>query len=944
MVFAILVSLFFLSGASALLFQTVWFRLVGLSFGNGVWASSLVLASFMGGLAVGNALASRRRDVPGRALRLYAALELGIGLGGFAVTLVLPRLPGAIAPALGGLLEAPLLLNAVRLGVCFALLLVPTSAMGATLPVLVAALSSRSGGFGPALGRLYGWNTLGAVAGALGGELFLVGRLGLVGTGAAAAAANILAAVGASLVARGFPEAPGALPAPQEVAAGPRGAAGPVLLAAALAGAALLALEVVWFRVLQLFVVGTSLTFAVMLSVVLSGIGGGGLLAAHWVRKARQPERLAPLCALAAGITTVLGYAGLPLPLRFLGDEFAMAAPTLSLAAWLMLPTSIASGMLFTLLGLRLHVLVGGDARATGLLTLANTVGAMAGALAGGFLLLPRLGSEASVFAIALVYAAVALAAASGAPRAAPSWRALAWGGSLFAAILALFPFGLMQRDLAVRASRRFAHGADRVVAFREGLTETLIYLQRDLLGVPVHHSLITNAVPMSATGFTNERYMKLFAYLPRALQHRTRRALLICYGVGTTARGILEDPALERLDVVDISADVLQLGRVVFAKGEPYPLDDPRTRVHVEDGRFFLLTRGERYDLVTAEPPPPRNAGVVSLYSREYFSLVRDRLAEGGLATHWLPVFDLELSSVRSVVRAFCDVFPDCTLWTGAGFHWILMGSRGATGQVPAEDFLRAWREPGMAAALRAIGLERPRQLGALFLADAEVLREFAGEALPLVDDRPQRLTRRDAGPEGYGHYLRFMDASAARERFARSAWVGERWPEQLRAETLARFAEQDIFNRSRMGTYGLLTRSLFPVLADALTGTDLEVLPLVVAGSEPREQDALDRALARGEGGPLSDYLLALRALARRDYTEADRRFVRLARAEPGFEEVTRFRALALCLAGRGEEARPLITQAVAAANLAPEERPLWAGLISRCPPARRYFAVDQ
>lgn len=163
--------------------------------------------------------------------------------------------------------------------------------------------------------------------------------------------------------------------------------------------------------------------------------------------------------------------------------------------------------------------------------------------------------------------------------------------------------------------------------------------------------------------------------------------------------------------------------------------------RVHVEDGRFFLQTTDETFDLITAEPPPLRGAGITSLYSREYFQLVRDRLRDGGVATYWLPVNQLWLSETKAIMRGFCRAFPDCSLWSGAGLQWMLAGTGGAHHPVPEEQFSAQWHDPIVAPELAALGFERPESLGATFLADAVTIGEWTQGAPPLDDDHPGRI-----------------------------------------------------------------------------------------------------------------------------------------------------------------------------------------------------------
>ena len=288
---------------------------------------------------------------------------------------------------------------------------------------------------------------------------------------------------------------------------------------------------------------------------------------------------------------------------------------------------------------------------------------------------------------------------------------------------MGLFPFGLMDNRYLARVVRRFSGDGSRPLALREGLTETVLIMRKDVLGEPLSYRLVTNGFSMSGTGMVSDRYMKLFVYWPVAVHPRIDRALLISYGAGTTAQALADTAGLKSIDVVDISREILAMAPLLFPPPQRTPLQDPRVRVHVEDGRFFLATSDRRFDLITAEPPPPKNAGIVNLYSREYFQLVHDRLAEGGVSTHWLPVFILEPRDSRAIIKAFCSVFEDCSLWSGVGLNWMLAGSRGGLGAVTEEEFGRQWRDPVVGPNLRAEGLESPEIVGTTFIGDAPFL-----------------------------------------------------------------------------------------------------------------------------------------------------------------------------------------------------------------------------
>jgi spermidine synthase len=267
-----LYGIFFLSGAAALTFETIWFRLAGLVFGNSVWSVSLILGGFMGGLALGNGLVSRFGDRVKRPVAFYAWVELAIAITGMSLVIILPIFEKWLTPIFRPFLDTPWALNILRLNLSFLLIVIPTTAMGATLPLLVKTLYRNIGNFGLVLGRLYGVNTLGAVLGALSGELFLIKYMGIRGTGLMAALLNFIAAFCSLRIAKHFDMHAIAERKTENILAEKVPVsfkAKRFLLAAFLSGGIILALEVVWFRFLLLFRSGTSFLFALMLSIIL---------------------------------------------------------------------------------------------------------------------------------------------------------------------------------------------------------------------------------------------------------------------------------------------------------------------------------------------------------------------------------------------------------------------------------------------------------------------------------------------------------------------------------------------------------------------------------------------------------------------------------------------------------------------------------------------------
>ena len=911
----VLCAVFFLSGAAALIFETLWFRRAGLAFGNGVWASAIVLSSFMAGLALGNGLAARYGHRVRRPERVYAVIELIVAAAGILLVVGFSHLNELLAPVFRALLERPVVLNTLRLSIAFVLLMVPAIAMGMTLPLLVKALRGGTGSFGGALGRLYGWNTLGAVAGALAGETLLVEAFGIVGTAFWAGLFNVLAAGGAIAVARSAHETEElAASTPSDALDGrPSPGVRRFLVASFLSGGVLLALEVVWFRFLQLFVPGTTLTFALMLSVVLGGIGLGGLAASRWFRFSPNAHRQASAVALASGVAALLVYLLIDLVIGDRTDARVgrYGLGSFSLGFVLMFPVSVLSGLLFTLIGHAVHERRKDETRAAGLVTLANTLGAALGPLVAGFLLIPWIGMERSFFVLPLIYAAVALLVVDFHWRVSPR-RWLEVGLALaFVGVVTAFPFGRMERYIRL-ASAAYRKDGSEVVAVREGLTETLQYLRNDLLGEPLFYRLVTNAFTMSGTQVANRRYMKVYVYLPVALHPDPRNALLISFGTGSTAKALVDTRSLESIVVVDISREILEMASVVYPEPGENPLEDPRVEAYVEDGRFFLQTTDRRFDLITSEPPPPKIAGVVNLYTREYFQLIHDRLAEGGVATYWLPVVQLDERETKAILRAFLDVFGnETTLWTGSGFNWMLVGTRNARGPVSAEHFARQWNDPIVGPELRALGFERPAQLGATFLMGAEGLRTVTADAAPLTDDRPKRLsTRLESDAVSLSHYTDAMNPEFTRTRFERSEYVRRLWPESLRTDCEEDFLVQEAVNWITLPhrTPGELD---FPLLHSVLARTTARTPILWAYGTSVDDLTILDRVDSGvGDGEPVVSYYYAVRAMADRNFAEAERLMAEFQRSQPN-PQLTLTRVYLLCLADRFDEARELVEE---------------------------------
>jgi len=950
---------FLLSGAAGLIFQMVWFHRCGLVFGSSVASATVVLSGFMGGLAAGNLLASRGGARIKDALRVYTALEIVVGASGVLATSLLPHVGAVLIPLAQQMGDASAGINVVRFVMAFVLLAVPATALGATLPVLVSAVWTRDESFGRVLGRLYGWNTLGAVVGVVLAEVVLIARVGVSGSAWVAASLNLAAAAIAyasratltSAVAvsrdaddltqdaavaaiqatrrRAKSDAPSLRATNHEAP----GSAAALYVATALAGAILLALEVIWFRFLSMYVLVTTLAMSLMLGVVLAGIGVGSLVASRWLRGRRSLANALPVVACACGVLVVAQYAAFQVLTS--GTQAGEWYRVLWFALVLSFPVSCTSGALFTLIGDALHQQGVSAARSAGRLTLANTLGAIAGPPLAAYLLLPRLGMERSLALAALAYGCVAwlttLAPVTGAVTTVPMWRRPRVVALVILLLsLALFPFGAMAQRYVPRAAAAYDADGSTVVATREGAAETLFVMQQQWLGQPVYSRLVTNGFSMSGTAMQGQRYMRAFAYYPMLLHDGPlRRALVVCYGVGVTVGAVTHIPSVATIDVAEISRDVVAMSDAIYTP-DTRPLQDPRVRLHVEDGRFFLQTTSERFDLITGEPPPPRTPGTVNIYTREYFQLVRDRLAEGGLATYWVPVGRPNPGTdVNTVIRAFCDVFNDCSLWNATPFDLMLIGSKGVRGPRSPEQFSQGWQTPGLEARLREVGFERPEQIGATFLGDATYLNALTRDTPALTDDFPQRLRpvrgRPSLSDPLYGidasvtqMFQSTIDPTRARTAFSESPLIRSLWPPALIERTLPYFDQQAIINR----VYWEGGRPLHQIedLDAVLSKTTLRTLPLWLLGSDEVKQRIAEASI--DQSGAV-EYGRGLRALSGRDYASAARLFDAAAARGLALPTVRPLQAYAMFKSGRIEEVRSLMSSARPASD---EERHFW------------------
>lgn len=677
--FPLTLVLFVASGATGLVDQLCFSKYLTYVVGSTAHAVSAVLAAFMTGLALGAHLGGKRSSAVRRPLAAYGVLEL-IVAGAVALT---PLAFGVLTPWYVALAKrAPdslPALSALRWGLAMLVVVVPTTAMGATLPLLARSLPSGSGERQRRLGALYAVNTLGGAIGALTAAYWVLPALGLQTT--LLASAGISAAVGLAALAigqRAETDAPAATEPGEQgpaavVADDPPGSELALLATLALlSGWLVFAAEVVFTHLLALVIGNSAYAFGLILAVFLSCLFVGA------TRAPAMAERFGD-AALAWGLVWAGGALALTLPLwdelpllfggtgayvtSFAGRELLRA-----LAAFLILCLPVTlMGQTFPLLLQRVarHASVG---RLVGKLTAINTIGAVLGSLATGYLILPALGSQRALLVIALAFVAAGALTALRSPAVRRrTLGAVAAGG---AAIGVLAP----SWDLARLTSGNNVYfdgpvRPDEILMMEEDVHGGVTTVTRT---GPVH-TLYTNGKFQGNDGWEMNA-QRFFAHYPSLFVTRFERALVIGLGTGTTL-GTLTAYPWQRIDVVEISPSIARAARTWFTGPNRRALEDPRVRLTIADGRNHLLVSDERYDMLSMELSSIWFAGAASLYSREFYALVHQHLRPGGVFQQWVQLHHIRERDFATVLGTLRAEFAHVTLFLGGG-QGILVAS----------------------------------------------------------------------------------------------------------------------------------------------------------------------------------------------------------------------------------------------------------------------------
>lgn len=691
--FSLVSALFLVSGATGLLYEVAFSKLLGYVFGATAYAVSAVLAAFMAGLALGAHLGGKHADRAARPLAAYGALEIVVGAVCVVSPIVLDALTGAYVSVARSAPGSLAVLTVARALMTAVVVMVPTMAMGATLPLLSRVVAGRPDLEGASGGRhlaiLYAINTAGGALGALASAYAILPLLGIRGTMRAAALANVAIGIIAIVAARRFVDALAVAVASTPASNAATEMAHDAFAASAAvrahdermltvvafgSGFIVFTVEVVQTHLLALLIGNSAYAFGLMLAVFLVCLSVGAARAPGFAARHGRGAlgRGLAIAALMVAVTMPF-WDQLPRLFVFAGrhvPSWSGREVTRALAAFviLCLPT-IWMGTTFPLL---LHrVAARRDvAGRVGRLTVVNTVGTIFGSISAGYFVLPALGSQGTLRLVTFAFVALAMAAAwaPGIARREVSTTALTGAAALGLALL------LPRWDLA-----RLTNGAN--VYFTAGPPPDAIGFVREDV-----HGGVTTVTRRGAltTMYTNGKFQgddgaemaaqRRFAHFPSLFVAKEDRALVIGLGTGTTLGTIASYP-WKHVDVAEISPSIIEASRLFFTGPSFGALDDPRVTLHVNDGRNLLLVATEPYDLVTIELTSVWFAGAASLYSHEFYELVRARLTDGGILQQWVQLHHLRPRELGAIVRTLRSVFPHVALFEG-GSQGILVAS----------------------------------------------------------------------------------------------------------------------------------------------------------------------------------------------------------------------------------------------------------------------------
>ncbi len=749
--------LFVGSGCAALIYEIVWFQLLQLVMGSSAVSLGVLLGTFMGGMCLGSLALSRFVPVHHHPLRVYALLELGIGVLAIMVLLVVPYVSRIYAPNAGHGL-AGILLRSAAAAVC---LLPPTLLMGATLPAIARWIEATPRGVAW-LGFFYGANIAGAVFGCLLAGFYLLRVHDMTTATLVAVAINgIVASIGFVLAGKAPFDLEPNTPVAEPDQNTPN--AWPVYCAIALSGLCALGAEVIWTRLLSLMLGQTVYTFSIILAVFLGGLGIGssvGSLLARWTASPRLALGWCQLL-LAAAMTWAAWMIAKSLPYWPINPSLSRS-PWINFqldlvrCLWAILPPACLWGASFPLALASVTTRGADPARLVGRVYAANTLGAIVGALGCSLFLVAWVGTKGAQQVLITLSALAALllfvthlwpscvgtrtVSESGKPR--PRIRSVC-GILAMLWVVAELAMSVPQVPWELVAYGRYQPTYDddkKILYVGEGMNATVAVTEMRNGDRNFHVSGKVEA----STEARDMRLQRMLGHIPALFHPKPRSVLVVGCGAGVTAGSFVVHPGIERIVLCEIEPLIPKVVAHYFGKENYNVMTDPRVTLVYDDARHYILTTTEKFDIITSDPIHPWVKGAATLYTREYFELCKQHLNPGGLVTQWVPLYESNTAVVKSEMATFFDVFPNGTIWgnddNGEGYDVVMLGqAESITINVEALQE-RLHQQDRAAQSLKDVGFTSGYSLLATYVGRGSDLRRWLQHA-EINEDRNLRL-----------------------------------------------------------------------------------------------------------------------------------------------------------------------------------------------------------
>jgi len=736
----LLLILFVGSGCAALIYEVVWFQLLQLVVGSSAVSLGVLLATYMGGMCLGSLLLPRYVSPGEHPLRVYAMIEAGIGVCGLLVLFGLPLLDHVYAAiAAHGL--AGILMRAIVAAIC---LLAPTLLMGASLPAIARYVETSPRGVSW-LGFFYGGNIAGAVLGCLLAGFYLLRLYDMPTATYVAVAIN----AGVAFLSFRLAKSTAYEPSPKVESAAPEEPSA-IYIAIALSGLTALGAEVVWTRLLSVMLGATVYTFSIILAVFLAGLGLGSGVASHISKQMTRPRIALGVCqmllAAAVGWTAYTLSDALPnWPINPLlaRDAIFNFQVDIMRCMWAIFPAACLWGASFPFALAAAAPRAEDSGKLAGEVYAANTIGGIFGALAFSIILIPWLGTQDSQRLL------IALAAISALVVLVPIRESLGRGGVALLMVAAI-AVGWMIANvsevpwLAIAYGRRMLLQTNpgRALYVGEGRNSSVAISE---LPDGKHYFHVAGKVEASTESY-DMRLQRMLGHIPALFHTDPKSVLVVGFGAGVTAGTFVVHPTIQKITICELEPLVPPAATQYFASENYNVKTDRRTTIYYDDARHFILTSKDKFDIITSDPIHPWVKGTSSLYSKQYFELVKEHLNPGGIVTQWVPLYESDMATVKSELATFFDVFPNGTVWgndiNGEGYDTVLLG------QVEPEkldiDALEArWHSPEYARVARSmasVGFNSATDMLATYAGRASDLKPWlAGAAIN--DDMSMRL-----------------------------------------------------------------------------------------------------------------------------------------------------------------------------------------------------------